>query len=305
MVSASAALVVNSSVGFSVLASVGREGPVVVSAPGVVASSVTFSEGVVASGLSVVLTASVAVVPSVWTAVVSPVTPVLRAGVVEPSVGSLVFGTVLTSGASVEATSVAVAVGAVVDSGVLPGSSVVFGVASLGSYVVVPSDAVEVDGTDGVLVAASSVPVTAAVVEASGDVVDATSCAVVLSALDVVSASAVGAVVTPSVLTAGVVLAGSDAVVPVASSSRAPSIVLGPSVVGSTLLGVTCSVVSSGLAVVWGVVSSVSGGFVVTCGVVLGAPVDASSTDGSVVSLAPSVGAVALVSSGAGVVGHS
>lgn len=274
------------------------------SAPGVVASSVTFSEGVVASDLSVVLTASVPVVTSAWATVVSSVTPVLRAGVVEPSVGSLVFGTVLVSGVSVEATSVAVAAGDVVDSGVLPGSSVVFGVASLGSYVVVPSVAVTVDVTDGVL-AASSVPVTAAVVEASGDVVGVTSVTPVVSALGVVSASAVGAVVTPSVLTAGVLAVGSDAVVPVASSSRPPSIVLGSVVVGTTLLGVTCSVVSSGLAVVWGVVSSVSGDFVVTCGVVLGAPVDVSSPDGSVVSFAANVGAVALVSSGAGVVGHS
>lgn len=228
------------------------------SAPGVVASSVTFSEGVVASVFSVVLTASVPVVPSVRTAVVSSVTPVLTAGVVEPSVDSLVFGTVLTSGVSVDETSVALAVGGVVDSGVLPASSVVFGVVSLGSDVVVPSVTVAVDGTDGVLVAASSVPVTGAVVEASGDGVDVTSWAVV------VSASAVGAVVTPSVLTDGVVPVGVAAVVPVASSSRPPSIALGSVVVGSTLLGVACSVVSSGLAVVWGVVSTVSGGFVVT-----------------------------------------
>lgn len=287
--------------------SVETAGPVVVSASPVVVSSVTFSEGVVEAASVAVLTASVIVDPSVCAEVASSVTPVLGAGVVEASVDSVVFGTVLTSGVSLETASVTSVVGVVVASGVTAVSSVVFGVVSLASYAVVPSVSAGVEDTDGPVVAsASCVVIAAAVVGASGEVVEVTVGDVeVSSSVGVVTPSVVATVVAASGVAAEVEMAGCDSVVCGPSSSRGPSAVVGFSVDGTSLLGVTGSVVASDLAVVSGVVCSVTVGFVVASAVVLKASVDASDTEGSVVSFAPKVGAVAVVTSGATVVGHS
>lgn len=148
---------------------------------------------------------------------------------------------------------------------------------------------------DGVLVATASgvAVVAAAVVGVSGAVVEAAVGCVVASSL-------AASVVAASVFSVGVTeLTGCDSVLSGPSSSRGPSAVVGFSVDDSSVLAVTDSVVASDLAVILGVVSSVTDGLVVVSVGVLGPPVDVSNTAGSVVSFAATVGAVALASSGA------